>query len=419
MAMISLKRNLQSPYLLAICLIAVFLRVIWALLVPVIPISDGVAYDTFAQNIWLHGTYGWTADNPTSFWPVGTSAIYSLFYMVFGHSYLPIIVFNILCSLAIIIFTRLLCDHFFENKKVGLYASLAVAIWPTLIVYTTILASELPYMAFLMAAFYFFIQRESSIVKAGIISGCLFSIAYYIRPLAVIVLAIGIFYLFVNLQNKKITILRSLTVMVLLVILVSPWAYRNFQTHNAFIPMSTNGGATLWMGNQPDTNGGYVPTPKHLAHLNEHVRNQLLKQEAIDYIKQEPVSFLIRTAEKFLSFHLRETIGVGWNEKGIRQVFGDIAILPLKVICQLYWSLVLAAACMGVFLFFRRHGFWRTAFHPFILIWMSAAAIHAIIVSQDRYHIPVIPFIVSFAAYFICCAELKFKRVRKEKISNE
>ncbi|MGH1487474.1 MAG: ArnT family glycosyltransferase [Cellvibrionaceae bacterium] len=381
---------------------AVILRIVWALLVPVIPLSDSWAYDMFAQNIWQFGTYGWEGDKPTSYWPVGTSAIYSLFYMVFGHVYWPIIIFNILCTIAIIIYTRLLCDCFFDDKRIGFYVSIAIALWPTLIFYTTVLASELPYMAFLTAAFFYFVSLNNSVIKLGIVSGILFAISYYIRPLAIIPLAIGVFYLFIHLNNKRVVILRSLISIIILVIAVAPWAYRNYQLYDAYVPMSTNGGATLWMGNQAhDTNGGYVPTPKNMAHLDEHTRNQLLKQEAIDYIKEEPVAFVFRTINKFIKFHLTETIGVTWNEQGISESFGEGALKPLKVVSQLYWSTVLLFALCGILLFIKNKGFWVTAFHPFILLWASTAAIHSLIVAQDRYHIPVVPLVAAFAIYFI------------------
>ena len=392
-----------------ICLIAVILRVVWSFLVPVIPLSDSVAYDTFAQNIWLYGTYGWQADEPTSYWPVGTSAIYSLFYTLFGHVYWPIILFNIVCTLVLMVFTRMLCEQFFKRKAVGLWVALIIALWPTLIFYTTVLASELPYMAFLTAAFYCLVKVNTSVIKAGVIAGVLFSVSYYIRPLATVPLAIGVFYLWLNMERKRVVILRSLIVVAIMVLAVSPWAYRNYQLYDAFVPMSTNGGATLWMGNQANTNGGYMPLPDKVKGMDEYTRNQVLKQDAIDYIKQKPIEFVIRTFNKFLAFHLKETIGVTWNEEGIKQGIGEFMTTPLKVLSQLYWSAILLASLAGVLLFIKSNGFWYTAFHPFILLWASTAAIHSLIVAQDRYHIPIIPFVASFAAYLLCYIQSKIK----------
>jgi hypothetical protein len=69
--------------------IAFLLRLGWAMLIPVAPVSDSAAYDAFAQTLALHGVYGWTPDQPSAFWPIGTSAIYDALYALFGHSYTP------------------------------------------------------------------------------------------------------------------------------------------------------------------------------------------------------------------------------------------------------------------------------------------------------------------------------------------
>jgi hypothetical protein len=397
--------------LFTICLMAFVLRLVWALIIPVIPVSDSAAYDTFAQNIWLHGTYGWQANVPTSYWPVGTAAIYSVFYSIFGHVYWPITLFNIICGLVVIVYTALLCDRFLKAgsspavkkpSSISLYAALLVALCPTLIFFTTVLASELPYMAFLLAAFYTFTHDENrGVFTVGIVAGVLFSIAYYIRPLAIIPLAIGIFSLFFITANLRIILGRTLLVSVTLALLVAPWAYRNYQLYNAFVPMSTNGGATLWMGNHPGTNGGYADLPEKVAGLDEHSRDQVLKQDAIDYIKQEPLVFVVRTVKKFVQFHTRETIGVTWNEPGLIKRVGDWVIMPLKLVTQAFWIVILLLGLAGMIWYVINKGLWQILTHPFFLLWASTAGIHSIIVSQDRYHIPVIPLVIAFAAYCI------------------
>ena len=394
--------------LLQICLAAIALRVIWVLLIPVIPISDSYAYDVFAQNIWQHGTYGWNADEPTSYWPVGLSGIYSGFYFLFGHTYTPIVIFNIACSVAIIIYTKKLCDRFFEHQNIGIYAAIIIALWPTLIFYCSVLASELPYLAFLLAAIYYLSDLKSGFIKQGIIGGILFAITYYIRPLATIPLFITIFYLLINHSEKKLVVFRSIITIGLIVIAVFPWAQRNYSLYDAYVPMSTNSGATFWMGNQPDTDGGYKELPDYVDGLNEYERNNTLKAEALEYIKEEPVEFLVRTTKKFFIFHLHETIGVTWNKEGIKQRFGDWAILPLKLIGQAYWSLFLLLGLAGLVLHILHKGFWTTAFHPFTLIWAATAGVHAIIVSQDRYHLPIIPMVTAYGAYALYYYQSKY-----------
>ena len=55
------------------------LRMLWALVMPVIPESDSYVYWVTAGNLADHGVFGMTPDDPFSYWPVGASAIYAVF----------------------------------------------------------------------------------------------------------------------------------------------------------------------------------------------------------------------------------------------------------------------------------------------------------------------------------------------------
>jgi hypothetical protein len=382
----------------AILLVGAILRIAWALAIPVVPLSDSHAYDTFATNIWQHGVYGWTPESPTSYWPVGTSALYALIYQIFGHQYAAIVGLNILFSLGIIFYAYKTTELFFY-KSVAAGTALLVAVWPTHIFFVTILASELPYMLLtLMGIFYFFKEEKVSPQNILIIGTC-FALAYYVRPLATTVLAVCAFSAVVACGKRFTpTIIRTLLVLLIMALAVSPWAKRNYDLYGHVVPMSTNGGAVFWMGNTPGTEGGYHPLPEYVKGLNEHERNQTLKKEAVKYIQEEPLAFLLRTAEKFVAFHSRETIGITWNEEGIKHRFGAGWIMPLKLLSQCFWLTCLIIGLIGILIYLRKSPF-KHIFHPFLLLWLSSAGLHALIVAQDRYHIPVVPFIFAFSIY--------------------
>ena len=49
-------------------------------------------------------------------------------------------------------------------------------------------------------------------------------------------------------------------------------------------------------------------------------------------------------------------------------------------------------------MFARREGLWAALTHPALAVWAYFTAVHAVIVIQDRYHLPATPMIASFAA---------------------
>lgn len=134
-------------------LIAFFLRVFWALLVPVIPLSDSNAYDVFAQNIASGYCYCWKPGESTAFWPVGTSAVYALIYSVIGHTYIPIVVLNIMVGLGTIALAMSLARRWLGPVPAVLTGWI-LAIWPEMIQFTTILASEMLFNVCVLAAFW-------------------------------------------------------------------------------------------------------------------------------------------------------------------------------------------------------------------------------------------------------------------------
>jgi hypothetical protein len=80
-----------------ILLLAIFLRVLWAYIVPVDPVADSFLYNEFAKSIASGNGYAFPNGDITVYWPVGTSAIYAVLYKVFGVSFLPIVLICKLC----------------------------------------------------------------------------------------------------------------------------------------------------------------------------------------------------------------------------------------------------------------------------------------------------------------------------------
>ncbi|WGL15303.1 hypothetical protein PVT68_11035 [Microbulbifer bruguierae] len=389
------------PKLSFVLTLATGLRLLWALLIPVVPLSDSHAYDIFALNIWQHGTYGWSPETPESYWAVGTSALYASLYMLFGHSYWPIVFINILLSVGIIYFSYRLCEVFLPYSRAPILTAYLLTFWPTGILYVTVLASELPYMFLSMAGFYYFVTAPATISRFTLTAGLLFAAAYYVRPLiTVAILMFAISCVLYSTQRFSQVCGRTLCALAVIVIMVAPWAYRNYQLYHDFVPNSSNGGSVFWMGNSPDTDGGYANIPKNVKDQagNTYEQSKILKQQALEYIAAEPVAFVKRSFYKLYRFHSYETIGVSWNREGIEKTLGQRALLPLKALTQFYWLILVACGFVGMLLMWRNFTLWKLACHPFTLSWASSAGIHAIIVSQDRYHLPTVPFVAAFAA---------------------
>jgi 4-amino-4-deoxy-L-arabinose transferase-like glycosyltransferase len=394
-------KQTQHLPIYAILGVAFIVRLLWATVVPVIPVSDSYDYHTLALNLVQHGMYGWSAQEPTAAWPPGTSAAYALIYLVFGAGQWAIKCLNLAIGILIVFLTIELGSRWF-GRAVGIIAGLLVGFWPVLIEYTTIVASEMLFAAALLGVLLLFDEICSSDkhfrLLAAILGG-LIGFATLLRPTAILLPALlgAVFYM----QRRKIVPSLELVSIatVLMLIVLTPWSARNYALFGEAVLTSTSGGANLWMGNNPATTGFYQTPPDHTG-MNEVEINRRLGNEAVAYIRQAPAAFVIRTVVKALRLYERETIGVWWNAGGIEGAFGSVGVTAIKVTSQAFWIGALLLFGIGCYLS-SRQGFASFACHPGIATLAYFSLIYAIFVIQDRYHVPTDPIMAIFAAYAI------------------
>lgn len=393
------KSSIYQTYtFFGILLLALILRLIWVYFIPVYPISDSAMYDVFAQSISQGNGYSYPNGVLTAYWPVGTSAIYGFLYYMFGQSFTVIVVFNLIVALLTTALIMLIADKWF-NQKTAIIAGIIYVFWPSQIQFTSVLASELLFNLFMLAGLYFWPHKLSSKYLPLIIAGIFFAFATYIRPIAVLIPFILIATSFIN-QPKfwlhfKIFICVSLT----MIVVISPWSYRNYQLFDSFVLISTNGAPVLWMGNNPESNGEYMPLPD-IEFSNEVERSSYFKQQAIDHIKSEPMLFLQRFSKRFVDYYKSETIGVHWNKTGITKALGENWLTPLKVQSTIYWTVILILALYGAYKILTNQREKRVYLtNPAFILITYFTVLHCIIASGDRYHFPIIPFLAIFSAY--------------------
>lgn len=379
-----------------ILILALLLRIFWGALIPVVPISDSLGYDAFSRTLVEHGVYGWTADEPHAFWPPGTSFLYALVYKLFGIKYSYIVFLNIALSGVLIICSFRVTKRYYGND-VAICAAMLLAVWPTLIMYTTILASELPYMVLTIAALDAWTSRSTDAWIRGIIAGLLLGVAALVRPLALVlpvIYAVGATLPFgLNrgciIEQTKILIAVAIT----MVALITPWTLRNYELFGQPVLVSTNGGITFWMGNTPGTNGRFMDIPDEILALPENERETVLEQRAWSYIRDEPGAFVYRTLVKLVLLYSNESVGVGWNSTGLERAFGLSIIEPLKRFTQLSWAFIFLVSVIGLFRLLIRDWFWRAVGSPFVLCLAFYSLVHSLFVAQERYHIGFAPHI--------------------------
>lgn len=388
------------------------LRLMWGVLVPVVPMSDSLAYDVFAQNIAAGECFCWKPGAPTAHWAVGAAAVYALIYSVFGHSYVPIVILNVIVGVGTVAIAMSLARHWM-GPVAAVVTGWLLALWPQLVQFTTILASEMLFNFCVLLAFWLATRSQWRWLARAMYVGVALAAAVYLRPIAL--LLAPLIYLPEAVSQRKLMkpLVACVVSCIVMFALVLPWSMRNLQVFGHFVLVSANAGANFWMGNNPNTTGAYMPLPKTDIR-NEVERDRYFSQQAWEYIRQDPVAFVGRTVKKAFVLHDRESIGVSWNEEGLAQRYGIGIFMPLKILNSLYWWLILGFAAFGLMCTFRQRTLPEFLTFPLVTVWAYYTVVHAIIVSGDRYHVPSSPFIGMLAAVAIA-AYLEGKRTTEPK----
>jgi hypothetical protein len=326
-------------------------------------------------------------------------------YRAFGESYVPIVALNLILGVAVVGLSMVLAHRYFGSRA-ALFAGLILSLWPLLVEYTTILASELPFLVSMLAAWLVWTDARCGLAGRSALAGVALAAASYFRPTALLLpLVLAIPWLR-NREQRRSQVVQIILVGLVMAACFAPWIVRNYRVFGEFVLISTNGGANTWLGNRPGASGFYEAAVPNVTGMTEVESDRLLAAEASAYIREHPAAFVTRSLTKLIRLHERESIGVAWNQAGLERVFRPAVILAIKLASNVYWWAVLVLAALGIALLSRANGFWSTLFHPATLVWGYFAVVHAVTLIQDRHHMPCIPSIAAFAALALdrlCC----------------
>lgn len=377
------------------------LRVLWASLVFVLPFSDPAAYWAQAQNILAHGVYGFEPDKPNATWPPGTSFLYAAVFSLPGPEETWVKIVNVLIStlniwLAYAVATRLF------GQRAGLVTGWLMALWPQMIFFTTITASEPPFIALTLAGVLFWDRvRETRRLADMVLAGVFLGLACYVRSVGLLLPVAMTFGALVAGGMPRLTaLLRMGVVMLTMAVVIAPWTIRNYVAFDTFVLMSSNFGSNLYMGNADGSTGRFGSTarPRDLVGVDFETASDRMGSLAVAEIRANPDEFLRRSVSKFRIIHDRETIGVAWNQRSLIPQIGERGMQALKWVASLYWGLILAGGVVAILWHFAKGIGWRILFSIPMAAWGYFASVHVVILAADRFHMPQAPFIAMLTA---------------------
>jgi len=412
------KQSSSRTILLTIIAVAILLRIAAVIFIGNVNDPEGWEYSRLADNIVAGKGYSYTwfeYDEVPD--PPVPSAIEGPFYTYFlvalydlPFKYWVIEIFQSLLWGGVVWLVYLIARSFKADRPVALAASAIATLFPAFIYSPTQIHHTSFTMLFIMAAVYFAAHFRG---KRPILSAVGFGLAIGLYLLSEPVGAIFavVFSIWSLLRDRKRALLPVAVAAAVTIAVIAPWQIRNFIVLEYPFFIKSTPGQTLWIGNNEAATGTtrnendasifYTDLPQELhervkAEPTEAGRHKILKDEALSYIKSNPLTTLRRDLWRVKQLWVCDS-----NHPKDRH--------PLN---QIPNTALLITGAAGLIILYRKRKL--AAYTPAICLWGAYTVVYSIILVVPRYRFPMLVLLAIPAAYALVSA---FAIVRKGRAS--
>lgn len=407
-----LKDLNQSSLLFIIVLAAAVLRLGWVLYSPALPAQDFADYLRLAFNLVDGLGYQGTA-GATAFRPPGYPLFLAGVFWLFGKSLLAAKLANVALGVGTVYLAYVLTRQVF-NVQMGLVTAVLVACMPSLILYTSLLATENLATFLLLLSMVLFIagaQREK--LWLFLLSGLSFGLTALTRAnFLPLVGLLGLALLLMRQNRYQKVVLFGLTLACGVALVLGPWIARNQRQFGHFIPATTNGGFNLLISFNEDSSGEYLPSITERVFgarfdwaayrlvgidWDKYTMDKAATDQARQYMREHPERVLMLAPAK-LYYLLRDDVsGVYENGLAASRPLPSLLQLGLKATAQLCYMAIIALALGAASLHrsLQKHPYYVLMLMPLLFMLL----LHLVFFGMDRFHLPYLPYAAGFSAF--------------------
>lgn len=287
-----MKNNKQNYYKI-VTMFGIILSLLWIIFVKTEPYSDFAYYNTIANQVANGGQWG------NTYTSVGYSIVLGFVYKLFGSSIVIAKIFNVVLTLLsyLILYKLLKKLNIKESRRKIIYT--LFVLFPSNIFYNSILGTEILFTTlFLLTTLVYYSDLKYKYVVIGI----LVAINSMIKPFF-IVFFFAVFLMELILRVKIVKIIKhSAIILIVSLLILSPWVYRNTKLMGQFTFISNNGGIVLYINNNSQNKYGRwmaaakvensVVNTREYEKANMTEKNKMLSTAAKKWIVSHPGEFV-------------------------------------------------------------------------------------------------------------------------------
>ncbi len=388
------ERRWIAKAAVVVFLAALLIRILFIALVPAPPFgNDMITYEGIAKNL-LEGRwhFGW-GDEPSAHrepvYPLFVAAIYK----ISGESraavhYTQAVVCAAACGLLVLLASRLL-----RSRWAAVLAGALAAIYPPFLMQIqTILTEPLATFLLLVAAYLVVVGWSGTKPAALAWGGFFLGLATLTRAANLMYAPLlALLLLTVSGPRGRPGLKSPAVFLIVFLAVLSPWIIRNYVVFDRFIPVAVNAGGSFFRGNYDEGTLGamhsnYEPQmPEEITSryedLDEVGIDRLLMKEGVEYVRNHPSTFVKLCALKLARFWLNLGYPTPPSSMSIAYAIGNGALIALALFGIFGSGLVDNRAALPV--------------HLLVLYY---TALHMLLFAVARYSIPVMPYVLAFAA---------------------
>jgi len=282
-----------------------------------------------------------------------------------------------------------------KKERAARISAWIVAAYPILLVYPLGLGTENPFFVLILASFLFLLSSiERPTTFHFLLSGLLLGLTALTRSVILPFAGLAILWIWFSLKQKRGAILVAIS----LALTITPWVIRNSLLHNKLTGIETSMGYNLHLGYHPQGNGSFMfgPSLELLPILDDAERDRVGTQQAIEFIKSQPERFVPLAVnrlgffwglEKRVLMYFYSNNIVGYIPPPWLLILSGILLLPFVII----------GVCAALGLSFVS---WKSQHILRLLLLLGYLLPHVFILSEDRFHLAIVPFLSILTAQF-------------------
>jgi hypothetical protein len=274
-------------------------------------------------------------------------------------------------------------------------AAWIVACYPMLLVYPLGLGTENPFFLLLVISSFFLLSSiEKPTTFHFLASGFFLGLTSLTRSVILPFTGLALLWIWFTLKQQR----GALIAASMLILTIAPWILRNSLLHGKLTSIETSMGYNLYLGYHPQGNGSFVfgPSLDLLTILDDAERDRIGTQKALEFIRAEPERSLPLAVNRLgFFFGLEKRVLMYFYSNNLLGYIPLPLLLAIAAILLLPFVFISTSAALGISLLR-----WKPPHFLLVLLLIGYILPHVFILSEDRFHLALVPYLAVMAAQF-------------------